>query len=307
MRNTFIETLLELAEEDPNLWLLNGDLGFSVLEPFMKKHADRYVNAGVAEQNMAGMAAGIALSGKTVFFYSIGNFPTLRCLEQIRNDICYHGADVKVVAVGAGYSYGSQGYTHHALEDVSALSALPGLEIFTPCDPAETREATRLIAKSGKPSYLRLARAGEPVLGKGPVGDVRKIRFLREGKGLLVLASGPVASIAIEAAEKLASQGIELAVASVSCMKPLDESFLKTVAAKAPLIITLEEHVRTGGLYAAVASVLAGEVNRPRILSMAAPEPAGKISTAGSREWQLDKVGLTSERLIALIQSANAS
>lgn len=302
MRNTFIATLLELAAEDPNLWLLNGDLGFSVLEPFMKNYPDRYVNAGVAEQNMAGMAAGIALSGKTVFFYSIGNFPTLRCLEQIRNDICYHGADVKVVAVGAGYAYGSQGYTHHALEDVSALSALPGLEIFTPCDPAETREATRLIAKSGKPSYLRLARAGEPVLGKGPVGDLRKIRFLKEGKGPLVLASGPIASIAIEAADKLAAQGIDIAVASVSCMKPLDKDFLLSVAAKAPLIVTVEEHVQTGGLYSAVASTLAGEAKRPRILSMAAPEPAGKISAAGSREWQLDKAGLTSAALVSLIR-----
>ena len=172
MRTTFIETLSKAASENPDIWLLCGDLGYSVLEPFAAKFPDRYLNVGVAEQNMAGIAAGIALSGKTVFIYSIGNFPTLRCLEQLRNDVCYHGADVKVVAVGAGYAYGSQGYTHHALEDAGIMSMLPGIEVFVPCDPIEVRAATRLIATSGKPSYLRLSRQGEPNLGAA-VTDLR--------------------------------------------------------------------------------------------------------------------------------------
>ncbi|MCG2671607.1 hypothetical protein ACFPFP_32225 [Bradyrhizobium sp. GCM10023182] len=136
MRTTFIETLSQAASENPDIWLLCGDLGYSALEPFAAKFPERYL--GVAEQNLAGIAAGIALSGKTVFIYSIGNFPTLRCLEQLRYDVCYHGADVKVVAVGAGYAYGSQGYTHRALEGAGIMSMLPGTEVFVPCDVGET-------------------------------------------------------------------------------------------------------------------------------------------------------------------------
>src|SRR6201996_9329887 len=156
MRNTFVATLMQVAEQNPNVWLLCGDLGYSVLEPFAAKFPDRYVNVGVAEQNMAGMAAGIALSGKTVFIYSIGNFPTLRCLEQLRNDVCYHGADVKVVAVGAGYAYGNQGYTHHALEDLAILRALPEMAVVAPSDPWQAYELPRQLHARGGPSYLRL-------------------------------------------------------------------------------------------------------------------------------------------------------
>src|SRR6266403_2126491 len=204
MRNNFIATLADMAAENPKIWLLSGDLGYSVLEPFAARFPGRYVNMGVAEQNMAGVAAGIALSGNTVFIYSIGNFPTLRCLEQIRNDVCYHGADVKVVAVGAGFAYGSQGYTHHAIEDVAIMSALPGMEVFVPCDPVEVGLATRIIAASGKPSYLRLSRAGEPRLHATAPADLRKIAFLRQGNDVTIMAAGAVVSLCLEAARTLA-------------------------------------------------------------------------------------------------------
>jgi transketolase len=155
MRIRFIETLCAEAEYNPKIFLVCGDLGFSVLEPFATRFPDRYLNAGVAEQNMMGVAAGLAMTGYTVFAYSIGNFPTMRCLEQIRNDVCYHNADVKVVAVGSGFAYGGQGYTHHAVEDVAVMAALPRMEVFSPADPAEVVAVTRLIARSGQPSYLR--------------------------------------------------------------------------------------------------------------------------------------------------------
>ena len=208
MRNNFITTLAEVAAANPKIWLLCGDLGYSVLEPFAARFPDRYVNMGVAEQNMAGVAAGIALSGNTVFIYSIGNFPTLRCLEQIRNDICYHGADVKVVAVGAGYAYGSQGYTHHALEDVAIMSALPGMEVFVPCDPAEARIATQTIATSGRPSYLRLSRSGEPELAANRQKDLRRPALLRSGRDVVILASGPIASACLVADDLLTTDEI---------------------------------------------------------------------------------------------------
>ncbi|WP_456620911.1 MULTISPECIES: transketolase family protein [unclassified Bradyrhizobium] len=306
MRTTFIESLSQAASENPDIWLLCGDLGYSVLEPFAAKFPERYFNVGVAEQNMAGIAAGIALSGKTVFIYSIGNFPTLRCLEQLRNDVCYHGADVKVVAVGAGYAYGSQGYTHHALEDAGIMSMLPGIEVFVPCDPMEVRAATRLIATSGKPSYLRLSRAGEPNLGATAVTDIRRPRVLREGREIVILASGPVASRALEAADELARRGKDAGVVSVSCLKPFDEAAIREAVRDAALVVTLEEHILRGGLFSLVAGAFAGDVVRPPIAGIGIPEQGGKTSQAGSREALLDAAGLSVQAIIARIEQSLA-
>lgn len=305
MRTAFIESLSQAASENPDIWLLCGDLGYSVLEPFAAKFPERYLNVGVAEQNMAGIAAGIALSGKTVFIYSIGNFPTLRCLEQLRNDVCYHGADVKIVAVGAGYAYGSQGYTHHALEDAGIMSMLPGIEVFVPCDPAEVRAATRLIAASGKPSYLRLSRQGEPNLG-AVVTDLRKPRILREGRDIVILASGPIASRALDAAGKLAGRGCHIGVVSVSCLKPLDEAAIRDAVRSASLVVTLEEHILRGGLFSLMAGVFAADAKRPPVMGLGIPEQGGKTSSAGSREALLDAAGLSVETIVARIEQSLA-
>lgn len=304
MRTTFIESLSQAASENPDIWLLCGDLGYSVLEPFAAKFPERYLNVGVAEQNMAGIAAGIALSGKTVFIYSIGNFPTLRCLEQLRNDVCYHGADVKVVAVGAGYAYGSQGYTHHALEDAGIMSMLPGIEVFVPCDPMEVRAATRLIATSRRPSYLRLSRAGEPNLGAAAVTDIRQPRILREGREIVILASGPIASRALEAADEFARLGRDTRVVSVSCLKPFDETAIRDAVRDAVLVVTLEEHILRGGLFNLVAAAFAGAVDRPPITGIGIPEQGGKASQAGSREALLDAAGLSVEAIVARIEQS---
>jgi transketolase len=137
MRNTFIRELIKIAEKDKNIYLLTGDLGFSVLEPFLEKLPDQFVNVGVAEQNLTGVATGLALTGKIVFTYSIANFPTLRCLEQIRNDACYHNANVKIISIGSGFSYGTLGYTHYGVEDISIMRALPKIKIISPADPIE--------------------------------------------------------------------------------------------------------------------------------------------------------------------------
>lgn len=305
MRTAFIESLLQAASENPDIWLLCGDLGYSVLESFAAKFPDRYLNVGVAEQNMAGIAAGIALSGKTVFIYSIGNFPTLRCLEQLRNDVCYHGADVKVVAVGAGYAYGSQGYTHHAIEDAGIMAMLPGIEVFVPCDPMEVRAATRLIAGSGKPSYLRLGRQGEPNLGTA-VTDLRKPRVLRGGRDVVILVSGTIASRALAAARELAGQSCDVGVVSVSCLKPLDEAAIREAVDGASLIVTLEEHVLRGGLFSLLAGVFAGDAKRPPVTGIGIPEQGGKTSRAGSREALLDAAGLSVPAIVTRIKQSLA-
>ena len=307
MRNTFISTLTELAERDPNIWLLCGDLGFSVLERFATRIPDRYVNVGVAEQNMAGIAAGLALSGKTVFIYSIGNFPTFRCLEQLRNDVGYHGADVKIVSVGGGFAYGSQGYTHHAIEDVAVMSALPGMEVFVPCDPFEVRRITTTIATSKKPSYLRLSRSGEPVLGiASDDWDPRKIRVLRQGRELVILAGGPIASACLEAAERLSAE-MDVGVFSVACVKPLDHAHVQKLAGGARAIVTVEEHIARGGLLAAVAVCLAAARTRPPVIGLAIPETGGKISVAGSRDALLAEAGLSAQDIAQRIREGLAT
>lgn len=305
MRTTFIATLEALAEADPRLWLVCGDLGFSVLERFAEKFPGRYLNVGVAEQNMAGIAAGLALSGQVVFTYSIGNFPTLRSLEQLRNDVCYHGADVKVVAVGGGFAYGSQGYSHHALEDVAVMATLPGIEVFVPADPAEVAAIVRYLATSGRPAYLRLSRAGEPVLDPRPIGDVRRLRALRDGGRVLILASGPIASACLVAAERLAATGVEVDVASVPCLKPLDIEGIVARAEGKELVVTVEEHIARGGLHREVAAALIALSRHPPLLGLAVPEAEpGTASVAGDRAALLARAGLSAETITARIGAA---
>lgn len=308
MRNTFVATLEEIAARDPRIWLLNGDLGFSVLERFAEKHPGRYLNVGVAEQNMAGIAAGLGMSGHTVFVYSIGNFPTLRCLEQLRNDVCYHGADVKVVSVGGGYAYGSQGYTHHALEDVAVMAVLPGIEVFVPSDPAEVRAIVAAVAASGKPAYLRLSRAGEPVLDPRPIGDVRRVRPLRDGSDVAILASGPVARAALLAADLLAERGVSARVLSVPCLKPLDRDGIVAAAAGVRLVVTVEEHIARGGFGREVAAVLIGEPGHPPLLTLAVPETdPGKGCVAGDRDALLAAAGLAPADIATKVAAASGA
>ncbi len=161
MRDTFVRTLIALAKEDPNIELMTGDLGFGVLKPFWEQLPDQFVNAGIAVQNMTSAAAGMALEGKTVFTYSIGNFPTLRCLEQIRNDCAYHHANVKIVCVGGGFVYGSLGMSHQATEDIAVMRALPDVAVLCPGDLVEAEEATRAIARYPGTCYLRLGAAAK--------------------------------------------------------------------------------------------------------------------------------------------------
>ena len=166
MRDTFVKTLLEIAKKDKNVYIVTGDLGFGVLRPFWEELPDQIINAGIAEQNMTSIAAGLALQGKIVYTYSIGNFPTLRCIEQIRNDCAYHNANVKVVCVGGGFVYGSLGMSHHATEDIAVMRALPDVAVFAPGDLCEAEEITKAIANYEGTCYLRLGRGGEKRIHK---------------------------------------------------------------------------------------------------------------------------------------------
>jgi transketolase len=161
MRNAFIEELVELARVNKNIALVVGDLGYKVVEPFAEEFPDRFINAGVAEQNMTGLAAGMASEGFHVFTYSIANFPTFRCAEQIRNDIDYHNLPVTIVTVGGGLSYGNLGYSHHAIQDYGLIRSMPNMLIAAPGDPLETKACVRYLVDNPQPSYLRLGKSGE--------------------------------------------------------------------------------------------------------------------------------------------------
>jgi transketolase len=258
MRTSFLEELLEVAQADERVWLVTGDLGFSVLEPFAARFPDRYLNVGVAEQNMMGVAAGLAHSGKIPFTYSILNFATIRCLEQIRNDVCYHEANVKVVGVGGGYAYGSLGYTHHGVEDLAIMRALPGLTVVAPGDPAEARLATRAIAARPGPCYLRLGKANEPKVHASPPDFVLgRALTVRPGSDVTLISTGGMLKECVDTAERLAADGIDARVISMPTLKPIDVQTIIRAAHETGAIVTAEEHSISGGLGSAVAEVLA--------------------------------------------------
>jgi transketolase len=258
MRTSFVETLCEAAGADGRVWLLTADLGYSVLERFAARFPGRYVNVGVAEQNMIGIAAGLARSGAVVFVYSIANFPTFRCLEQVRNDVCYHGADVKVVSVGGGFAYGPQGYTHHGLEDLAVMRALPGMTVVAPGDPAEARLATRALAARPGPAYLRLGKAREPAVHAGePAFALGRALEVRPGRDVTLISTGGMLAETAAAAGRLAREGIDARVLSMHTLKPLDADAVRRAARETAAVVTVEEHSVTGGLGSAVAEVLA--------------------------------------------------
>jgi transketolase len=298
MRTAFARTLVDLAKGDPRVWLLTGDLGFSVLEPFAAAFPDRYVNVGVAEQNMAGLAAGIAHSGNVVFVYSIANFPTFRCLEQIRNDICYPGLDVRIVSVGGGLGYGPAGYTHHGVEDVAVLRALPGMTVLSPGDPVEAELATRALGAHVGPAYLRLGKAGEPRVHEGrPDFRIGRALVVRPGNGLTLVATGSALKATLDAAEELRNeQGLDARVISMHTIKPLDVDTLLIAARETGTIVTVEEHSEIGGLGSAVADALSGRTDvRVRLARIALPDR--HIDEIGSQSYLLSRFGSVADRV----------
>lgn len=250
MRDAFIRALTELAAADERIVLVTGDLGYGVLQDFAERFPRRYINAGVAEQNMTAIACGMALEGFQVYTYSIGNFPTLRCLEQIRNDVCYHDADVKIVSVGGGFSYGQLGMSHFATEDLAIMRALPNMVVVAPSDPWEAAELTRQVSARRGPTYLRLDKSAAG-LPETPVtlGQSRKIR---DGSDVCLIATGGIVEEAVKAADLLAEHGVSVAVHAVATVKPLDPR-LVAIAGAARAVVVVEEHTIIGGLGSAIA------------------------------------------------------
>lgn len=301
MRTAFFSTLMTLAEHDARINLVVGDLGFGVVEAFARRFPDRYLNTGVAEQNMTGVAAGMALSGDVVFTYSIANFPTLRCLEQIRNDVCYHNADVKIVAVGGGLAYGSLGPSHHATEDLAIMRALPGIAVIAPGDPVEAASLTRAIADYPGPCYLRLGRAGEPRVHQGDiVAEIGKAITVREGRDLTLIVTGGLLQSAVVLADALARRGAHARLLSMHTIKPLDTAALRAAARETSAIVTLEEHSVIGGLGSAVAETIAEFDERVPFKRIGLPPEFA--SQVGSQTYLRDRYGLSADAMLSSVE-----
>ena len=299
MRTAFIRALTDLAGQDRRITLVTGDMGFGVVEKFAQAYPEQFVNAGVAEQNMTGVAVGMALTGRIAFTYSIGNFPTLRCVEQIRNDVCYHVANVKVVTVGGGFAYGGLGISHHATEDLAIMRALPNMVVVAPGDPIEAYAATRAVALRPGPSYLRLGRAGERAVHAAPLRfELGKAIIVREGGDLTLISTGGMLERAVRVADQLEADGIRVRVVSMHTLKPLDTEAVVRAAQETAAIVTLEEHSVIGGLGSAVAEVLA-EAQVPRVRFRRLALPSAFAATVGSQDYLRDAYGLSEDAILA--------
>lgn len=273
MRNEFVNTLLDIAGADANVELLTGDLGFGVLKPFWETYPDQFLDIGIAEQNMTSIAAGMALEGKIVFTYSIGNFPTLRCLEQIRNDCAYHNANVKIICVGGGFVYGSLGMSHHATEDLAVMRALPGVTVFAPADAMEAAAVTKAAAALPGTCYIRLGRGGEPKVRES-ISDflIGKALPVKQGTRVAIFSTGDIYSEVATAVSLLENQGIFPTVYTFPTVKPLDSAVIEACARNHELIVTCEEHNLSGGFGSAVAEALACTGTDARLLRIGIPD-----------------------------------
>ena len=294
MRDTFVKTLIELAKEDKNIELVTGDLGFGVLKPYWEAVPEQFTNAGIAEQNMTTLAAGMALTGKTVFTYSIGNFPTLRCLEQIRNDCAYHNANVKVVCVGGGFVYGSLGMSHHATEDIAILRALPDVVVLAPGDLLEAEEATKAMAKYNGTCYLRLGRGGEKKIHQKIENfEIGKAIKVKDGSRVAIFSTGAIFEEIEGAVEILKEKNIDPQVYTFPTVKPLDIEVINKTAKDFDLIVTVEEQNIVGGFGSAVAEVLAEQHTKARLLRVGLNDTYSTI--VGSQKYLRSQFGIDSQ------------
>ena len=267
MRDALMKSLFVLAEKDSNLMLLTGDLGYGVFEEFEKKHPRQYLNVGVAEQNMMGVAAGLALEGKIIFTYSIGNFPTLRCLEQIRNDACYHELNINIIATGGGFSYGGLGMSHHATEDIAIMRALPGITILAPSTSDESGAGVLNLYKANGVGYLRLDKS--KFENSLPINDVSigRVNILRQGNDITLIVVGGIAEEVMKAADILSKSNIECRVLSLFSVKPVDIDAIKFACEETAGIITIEEGNLSGGMGAIISETCMDHGLKPRIFS----------------------------------------
>lgn len=295
MRNIFLNYLIEQAALDPNLYLVVGDVGYSVIEKFQERYPQRMINAGVAEQNMIGMAAGLAMAGKNVYVYSIVPFACMRNFEQIRIDICYQNLPVKIVGNGGGFSYAQAGVTHHALEDVAIMRALPGMTVVSPGSKKEVGDLMAQINTLSGPVYLRLANNEELVTYQDQTTcKLGKAIELIPHDEVMIVGTGNGLDLAWQTCKALEAAGISVGLISMPTIKPLDGEFLLTRHKNLKALFTIEEHSVIGGLGEAVARFVA-ETMQNKIIFKSFGVQDFYYHTVGSRAYLKKHAGLEAE------------
>jgi len=300
MRDRFADALMTLARSDSSVMFVTGDLGFGVFEKFQEAFPEQYLNVGVAEQNMIAVSAGLALEGRTVFAYSIGNFPVLRCLEQIRNDVAYHGANVKVVSIGGGFSYGPLGMSHHATEDIAIMRAIPSVTSFAPGTSDDVADAVRALVTTSGAGYLRLDKSEGHETPTAEPFSVGGWRIMSEGTDVVIVAVGGVLGEAQKAAELLETGGISARVVNATQIAPVSNEEVLRCLGNVVDVVTVEEHVTRGGLAGVVAEALATSGSRARLWPKGIHE--GFMSAVGSQAYLRRQVGLDAESIAASVE-----
>jgi transketolase len=303
MRNAFADELTKLGQDDARVVMLSGDIGNKLFDKFRAACPDRYINCGVAEQNLTGVAAGLAMNGLRPITYSITPFITTRCLEQIRTDAAYHEVPVTIVAVGAGLSYAGLGPTHHACEDVSFLRSIPNIVVIAPGDAWEVRAALRAVMQQKNPAYIRMGKKGEPVVHTGFPKDfaIGKALPVSRGDDIVLLSNGTMLPETIEASKRLGEHGLSVEVVSFHTVKPLDADYLSAAFAKFKHVITIEEHSLIGGFGAAVAEwAVDNGADTRKMLRIGTPDRFFKIS--GEQEYAREQLGLTGHQIAHAIE-----
>lgn len=302
MRNAFADEVTKLAEKDQRVVLLSGDIGNKLFDNFKKIDAQRFYNCGVAEANMMGVAAGMALNGLRPIIYTITPFTTTRCFEQIRVDVCYHEAPVIIVGTGSGLSYAELGPTHHSLEDMAILRTLPNMCVMAPCDALELRLALRAALQQDKPVYIRIGKKGEPNIHTTLTSlNIGKAIVVREGVDIAFLSAGTLMPEVLQAADLLKEQGITAEVVSFHSIKPLDTDFLQQATQRFKLLVSVEEHGLIGGLGSAVAEWCA--IHNHLIPQLNIGTPDEFMHEVGSQEYARAKYGFTAEKIVSRVLS----
>ncbi|NOZ69053.1 MAG: transketolase [Deferribacteres bacterium] len=248
MRNTFIDTVIEACEARDDIFIISGDAGFGVFDEFKNDHADRFLNLGIAEQNMTGFSAGLSMTGFKVYMYNIIPFVLYRNYEQVRNDICYQKLPVVLAGIGSGVTYAPQGMTHYSIEDIGLAQTLPNLTVISPMDPVEARLAALYSLNSEGPFYVRLAKRGEPKIHETEDFDITFPPTVRKGEDAAVLFHGSISSEVIKAYDELRKENIYPELISVPVIQPLNKHYLMDKLKDKRFVITVEEHFENSGL-----------------------------------------------------------
>ena len=303
MRNAFAEEMTRLTTTDKRVVVLSGDIGNKLFDKLKTVDEKRFYNCGIAEANMMGVAAGMAMSGLRPFVYTITPFTTTRCFEQIRVDVCYHHAPVVIVGTGSGLSYSELGPTHHSLEDIAILRTLPGMRVLAPCDASELRQALHEVLKDDSPTYIRIGKKGEADIHTTlPKLKLGKVLIIRPGTEVALLCAGNMMADTLKAADLLAAAGVFAEVVSFHTVKPLDTDYLQLAASRFRLLVTVEEHSRIGGFGSAVAEWRMALVRNVSQLAFGTDDVF--MHEVGSQAYARKKYGLTADNIAATTLAA---